>query len=286
MKRNLDIQTNILALHPDAAYFMDDFFLYDSTIKPKAGYSFKINTYGCFFCLQGSANGTIDLMPFELSPGKLMVNVPGQLVTHQFSTDDFRGTSLIMTKHFIDNLGLPYNLAMAVSVREHPVLELKPREITAMQNYFNMVKDLLGKRRPYQAETLRHLTCAYVYSFGSYLYQMEETRKLSREEMLMQRFLREVHAHYKRERKVSFYAKKLNLTPGYLSTLVKNVSGKTASEWIDNFVLLEAKIMLRSTDLTIQQISNELNFPSQTFFGKYFKRLVGFSPKEYKTSGM
>jgi len=67
---------------------------------------------------------------------------------------------------------------------------------------------------------------------------------------------------------------------------VRNVSGKTASDWIDNFVLLEAKIMLKSTNLTIQQISQELNFPSQTFFGKYFKRLSGVSPKEYRENGV
>lgn len=68
--------------------------------------------------------------------------------------------------------------------------------------------------------------------------------------------------------------------------LVRNVSGKTASDWIDNFVLLEAKIMLKSTNLTIQQISQELDFPSQTFFGKYFKRLSGVSPKEYRENGV
>lgn len=64
--------------------------------------------------------------------------------------------------------------------------------------------------------------------------------------------------------------------------VVREVSGKTASEWIDNFVLLEAKVLLRSTHMTIQQISDELHFPSQSFFGKYFKRLAGVSPKEYR----
>lgn len=284
MKRNSDIHTDILDLHPDAVYFMNDYFLYNSTIKPKSG--FKINTYGCFLCLHGSANGTIDLKPFHVCPGKLIVNVPGQLVIFQSYSDDFSGISLVMTQHFIDTLGLPYNFAMTVSMREHPILELKQEEIIAIQNYFNMVKDLLRKKRPYQAETLRHLTSAYAYSLGSYLYQMEEMRKLSNEEILTQRFFQEVHVHYKKERKISFYAERLNITSGYLSTLVRNITGKTASDWIENFVLLEAKIMLKSTNLTIQQISQELNFPSQTFFGKYFKRLSGISPKEYRENGV
>ena len=191
-----------------------------------------------------------------------------------------------MTQHFVDALGLPYNFSLSVGVRENPVLELKHGEFAAIQNYCNMVKDLLCENRPFQVETLRHLTCAYTYSLGSYLYRVTEGRKFSNEEVLMRRFLQEVHIHYKKERKVIFYAERLHFTSGYLSTLVRNVSGKTASDWIDNFVLLEAKIMLKSTNLTIQQISQELNFPSQTFFGKYFKRLSGVSPKEYRENGV
>ena len=100
--------------------------------------------------------------------------------------------------------------------------------------------------------------------------------------MLMQQFIREVQIYYKQERKVLFYAKRLHLSSGYLSTIVKKVSGKTATEWIDNYVILEAKAMLKSRKMNIQQVSNELNFPSQSFFGKYFKRHTGMSPKEYK----
>ena len=83
-------------------------------------------------------------------------------------------------------------------------------------------------------------------------------------------------------RRLNFYADKLCLTPKYMSTIIRQTSGKTAGNWIDDYVLLEAKALLKSTNMTIQQISDELNFPSQSFFGKYFKRLTGVSPKEYK----
>ncbi len=69
-----------------------------------------------------------------------------------------------------------------------------------------------------------------------------------------------------------------------MSTIIKQTSGKTAGDWIDDYILLEAKALLKSTNMTIQQISDELNFPSQSFFGKYFKRLTGVSPKEYRKS--
>ena len=191
-----------------------------------------------------------------------------------------------MTQHFVESLALPYNFPLLMGIRDTPVLELRPGEFAAIHNYCDMVKGLLQTCRPFQAETLRHLTCAYAYGLSSYLYQIAETRKLSNDEMLMQRFLHELHIHYKTERKVLFYADRLHVTPDYLSTLVRGISGRTASEWINNFVVLEAKIMLMSTKMTIQQVSQELNFPSQTFFGKYFKRLTGVSPKEYRRSGI
>lgn len=91
-----------------------------------------------------------------------------------------------------------------------------------------------------------------------------------------------IQKHYKTERSVNFYANKLFLTAKYLSKVVQENSGKTATNWIDDYVILEAKALLNSSKLTIQQISDELNFPSQSFFGKYFKRKVGMSPKEYR----
>ena len=78
------------------------------------------------------------------------------------------------------------------------------------------------------------------------------------------------------------YAGKLCVTPKYLSLLVKNVSNRTAGEWIDNYVVLEAKALLSSSTLSIQEISDRLNFTNQSFFGKYFKQHVGISPTEYR----
>lgn len=98
----------------------------------------------------------------------------------------------------------------------------------------------------------------------------------------MNDFSKKVQLFYRKERKVLYYADKLHLSASYLSTVIKRVSGKTAAEWIDDYVILEAKALLKSTKLTIQQISDELNFSSQSFFGKYFKRITGLSPKEYR----
>lgn len=278
----LNIHERILLARPDALRFGEDYFLFDAARPSVLERPFKMDTYGFFLCQRGTARGTVDLMPYELRPGMLAVNVPEQLITHTYSSDDFCGINLSMTQRFVNSLGLPYNFSLAIGVRENPILTLKPGERRALENYCAMVRGLLEKERPYQVETLRHLTCAYAYSLGAYLYRMAESRHLSGDELLMQRFLAEVRAHYKEERRVIFYAERLHLTAGYLASLVRRVSGKTPSDWIDEFIVLEAKVLLKSSGLTIQQISDKLHFPSQSFFGKYFKRLTGISPKGYR----
>ena len=87
------------------------------------------------------------------------------------------------------------------------------------------------------------------------------------------------------ERNVRFYARRLNITPKYLSTVSKDVSGKTAARWIDEAVILEAKSLLRYSGMSIQEIAYHLNFSTQSFFGKYFKQHTGYSPSRFKRKG-
>ena len=99
---------------------------------------------------------------------------------------------------------------------------------------------------------------------------------------IVERFIALVEEHYREERLIGFYADKLCITPKYLSKLVKENTGRSAGEWIESHVILEARAMLQSSDMTIQQIASSLNFPNQSFFGKYFKRATGLSPKQYR----
>ena len=103
--------------------------------------------------------------------------------------------------------------------------------------------------------------------------------------MLVEKFLNLAHTYHKKQCELKFYAQQLIITPKYLSKVVKETSGRPANDWIDDLVVLEAKALLKSTNMTIQQVSDDLNFPSQSFFGKYFKRVTGMSPKEYKGKG-
>ena len=100
----------------------------------------------------------------------------------------------------------------------------------------------------------------------------------------MARFVLAVGQHYRTHREVRFYSDALCISPKYLSTIVKSVSGRTPGEWIESYVTMEAKMLLSTTDLSIQEISSQLNFPNQSFFGKYFRHQTGLAPSAFRKS--
>lgn len=99
-----------------------------------------------------------------------------------------------------------------------------------------------------------------------------------------ERFINLVQQNFKKERFLDFYAEKLEVSTKHLSRTVKEATGFSAVDWIDRLVILEAKVLLKSTNLSIQQISDELNFTSQSFFGRYFKKHTGRSPKDFRNA--
>lgn len=112
----------------------------------------------------------------------------------------------------------------------------------------------------------------------------EQLRPRSRRVLYTHEFVRLVRKYFRMEHSVRFYANKLCISPKYLSLVVKETSGRTAAEIIDEYLLLEAKNLLRFSGKNIQQVAYELNFSNQSSFGKYFKHLTGLSPSEFQNS--
>ena len=106
--------------------------------------------------------------------------------------------------------------------------------------------------------------------------------KPSRQDEIVARFLQCVHENYREHRDVGFYAAQMGLSLKYMSHVIYEKTGRHPTKWIKDYVILEAKTMLRSGRYSIQQIADELHFPNQSFFGKYFKEAVGVSPKKWK----
>ncbi len=262
----------------------NDFILLDKPIISSAfEIPFKVDVAIGIICIKGITRGKINLKPYTtVSPGFITI-LPGQILEYEYFSEDFSGLFIIMSKRFTDSLNIQDRLPLFLSASENPFVSLDEEELNAMVAFYSMLQRAVKRKdNPYRMEIVQCLIKAFFYSSNHRNTVKDETK--TKNEILVEKFLGFVQAYYKEQRGMEFYADKMCLTPKYLSKIIKENSGMSASEWIDNYVVLEAKALLKSTNMTIQQISDELNFPSQSFFGKYFKRHVGVSPKEYKNS--
>jgi AraC-like DNA-binding protein len=252
-------------------------------IKSTFDYPFKVDVTTTFICLSGKMEGYINLKPIIASAPSLTVIFPSQILQYKYISDDFTGLFTVMSNQFINNLNIQKWTPLFTSIRENPVVSLTKDDLKPIITYYSLLKDAIKREdNPYRMETVRYLTKAFFYGAGNQFHKVPESDNKSKHEILVDKFLKLVEKHYRVERGLGFYADKLSMTSKYLSALVKTNTGKFANEWIDSYVILEAEALLKSTNMTIQQISDELNFPTQSVFGKYFKRLTGKSPKEYK----
>ena len=247
----------------------------------------KLDVVVSIICLKGHMDGTLNLMKFIAKAPCLFVVLADQILQCDYFSDDFSGLTIIMSKSFLENTfgDIQVSMPLFLSVHDNPWIQLNQEELKSMVEYFFLLQRTVRlKENPNLQETLKHLTLAFFYGTGYRFYKVHDKFQKSKQDIIVEKFLSIVKENYRTQRMIEFYSEKLFLTPKHLSGVIKERSGKSASEWIEDHVMLEAKALLKSTDKTIQQISDALNFPTQSFFGKYFKRRTGISPKEYRKS--
>ena len=238
---------------------------------------------------QGSAVIKVDMVEHQLhAPCNLIKLAPGQIVSVESHSEDFDATVMILSQNFLESLLVYINgsIPLRIGSRMESITHIGDQERSMLEIFVRAVRHILNrKENPFRLQVIQHVIMAIFYS-------SEQVRKIdgnepprSNADVLSKEFLELVKDNFRRERQLQFYADKLCITPRYLSRVVKECTNSSAAEWIERYVILEARALLKSTNMTIQQISDELNFPSQTFFGKYFKRRVGVSPKEYRRKG-
>jgi AraC-type DNA-binding domain-containing proteins len=240
-------------------------------------------------CVRGSVEASVNLKRYVFGANQIVIILPDQIIQYHHISEDFAGHFVVMSKSFLNllQMNIQDTVPLFLFLRENPAIPLSPTELELCLDYYSMLDKTLKMRdNPNRKETVKYLALALFYSANSIFqrHHVAQRGQRSRREITFESFYKLVQAHYMEHRSVEFYAGKLNLTSKYLTTVVREVSGKTAHDWIHEYVTLFAKALLKSTDLSIQQISDHLNFPSQSFFGKYFKRMAGVSPSEYKHS--
>ena len=214
----------------------------------------------------------------------LVTLMPGQIIESIDQSVNFDGHTILLSKRFIDMLNLPGWQQQYMTLYNNPVNEIPADALRHLQIFYTILhKAASDEENPFRLQVIENLIRVFYYGGISNLEQTNNSIPTSKNN-IVRRFMDLVQEHYREERLIGFYADKLCITPKYLSKLVKENTGRSAGEWIDSHVILEARAMLQSSDMTIQQIAASLNFPNQSFFGKYFKRATGLSPKQYRSS--
>ena len=239
---------------------------------------------------KGSSRFSINLKEYDIKPNDLAICSPGDLIQSSSDQGVHLAQTLIISSNFLKEMYLNINSFMPFfsSHKEHPIFHLTDGEVKELRDYFLMIKDVIEQEDYFRVDIVKRLLAAYLYKIGSILHrhrpelQAEANKPLKREEILFKEFINLVSEHHRKERRVDFYAEQLYLSPKHFSTVIKKVSGKTAGQWIDEYVILEAKTLLKYSVMSIQEVAYYMNFPNPSFFGKYFKHHTGMSPSEYK----
>ena len=237
----------------------------------------------CIFLKKGYLRGRCNLMDIEAKAPCMSILLPNQILEFTESSDDLEGMVVLMSERFTDRLNIKVDFDLMQTFQSQRVIPLNEEALVTMLQFCEMVKRLSQfPDHPFLMETAVNLTRAFFFGAGYFFHQRPETVAHSRGEQLVDRFLKLVQMHCRKERQLDFYAQELCISSKYLAATVKTVTGKTAGDWIEDYVMLEAKAMLTNTDMTISQISDHLHFPDTSTFGKYFRRHTGLSPKDFK----
>lgn len=238
------------------------------------------------FVFNGSGRADINLVNHEISAPALVSVKSTQIMQPTFLSPDFNATVMVMSKRLSENLFLFLNSSPLASISlRHPVVSIPDDSVQDFKDFIQATKSLLAETsNPYGSQALMYHLLLFIHRYGYKCFLPFKDEVVSRQGRMSDQFLALVQQNFRKERFLDFYASKLDVTPKHLSRTIKKQTGFTAVEWIERYVILEAKVLLKSSNLNIQQIADELNFPSQSFFGKYFKKQTGLSPKEFRNS--
>ena len=239
---------------------------------------------------EGETSLTSNLQEFRLKKDSLFIFSPKHILQVQ-SNNRFKAHLIVIAPDFLKRINIDTKRMMPLFLQfgSLPCMELTQAESQSLRSFISMVEqELKGSKTDFSSEIIGGLIATTIYKVGDILthYLTEHPEVDSpihnRAEEYFRQFTELLGEHYKHERSVGFYARQLCITPKYLTTLIKRISGKSVSEWIDNYVILEAKTLLKYSNMSVQEIAYYLNFPNQSFFGSYFKRNAGMSPSQYK----
>ncbi len=236
---------------------------------------------------EGSTDISINMRKYHVQAPAIVVLLPDTVIQYGQSSSDNKSFCLIMSPQFFVNMFNDSVLQTTLYTKLHkdPVISFPQSDARILYMFKDLIAGLMSSPNcEHKLEAARHLTLALFYGY-IISKQIEDSPKAkSRADEIFKNFLSLLRENYSSHREVSYYADKLCVTSKYLSSVVKEVSGKSPSDWVDEYVVTAAKAMLSSSNQSIDEISLRLNFASLALFGKFFKRVTGLSPRAYRNT--
>ena len=215
-------------------------------------------------CTEGSMKASINLLDYEIRPNDLITLLPGTIIQFRERTEKVCLCFAGFSAHCAGRINLMKNIGNAYpKLIEQPVVPLNEEVASYLKDYFAL---------------LSRASCNENFEMDSELVELSLQTILT----ICRELIHVITENYKNERRAQFYADKLGISLQHLSTTVRQVTGKSVLDTIAYIVIMDAKAKLKGTNMTIQEIAYSLNFPSASFFGKYFRRYVGMTPLEFR----
>ena len=254
-------------------------------------YPCRIDAMVMVVCVNGEVSFSSHMNDYTLKAGQSFISSASVFQFHSVANSEFY--ALAFESNFLTsmNIDMRFILRMVSQLRINAsVANVNPENMEVMRDIFGRIlNDYSSKpHSECMAASLRHLFCALIYricdSVVSNANALPSVGVKERSSEYFERLMMLLADNYREQRNVEFYAEKMNISSKHLSRVIRNFTGKSVHQWIDEFVALEIKNLLKYSNLSIQQISIELNFPNPSFMGQYFKRITGLTPGEYKKS--
>ena len=272
------------------------FLEYDKALVKSRGETLfshaRLNALALFLVLEGEADLTVDHMPYKLIKGSFLSLMPSHTLRMIHVDEDFRGYLIAVSSSFMNDYGLfrQKNTSMLryMEIRKNPCVVFDPLEAEVVRDQMLLVRSKIRQKDHFfYKEITQNALASLMLELGNIFSAKKEftaSPTLSRKEALLEQFLKLLFENCREQHGVAYYAERLFITPQYLSLILKTLTGKSANKWIDDALIMEARVLLKAPQATVQQVADLLHFSDQSTFGKFFKKHMGVSPMEYRKS--
>ena len=225
---------------------------------------------------------TINSKEYKLSKSCVIVLPSNHIIGNIDSLLMRESNAIAVSEDYILNMPSPIDTSIFGYSRYMSVIKIADEKFADLQSYYRFIYKESKEESKYRLEIIQSIFYALILEIlAEYekVFEVGDTTSDIKANNLSDRFFRLLATNYKTNRSVKFYADKLNLTPKYLSTAIKRITGRPILDWIHEAILIDAKMLLRTTDMTVQEISEQLNFSSPSAFVQFFKKHTGKTPK-------